>query len=132
MHGYRLFEQSFLVAQIRVVLDTVQLVNQLIKTCFSKSPCLQILACSGSDSSLRSGLPLEFCVCNCLPVSSGVIHSALEQITCSRYAKSQPETVIEHLVGKQDQPRGAQVHAVHLSDQKGHQDPSFSRPHLRG
>lgn len=29
------------------------------------------------------------------------------------------ELVIEHLVGRQDQPRGAQVHAVHLSDQKG-------------
>jgi len=29
------------------------------------------------------------------------------------------ETVIEHLVGRQGQPRGAQVHAMHLSDWKG-------------
>lgn len=29
---------------------------------------------------------------------------------CSRNAKSQPEAVIEYLVGRQGQPRGAQVH----------------------
>ena len=47
-------------------------------------------------------------------------------------AKSQLETVIEHLVGRQDQPRGAQVHAVYLSDQKGwSQDPPLPRPCLR-
>jgi len=40
--------------------------------------------------------------------------------------------VIEHLVGRQDQPRGAQVHAVYLSDQKGwSQDPPLPRPCLR-
>ena len=52
--------------------------------------------------------------------------------SCSGNAKSQPESVIENLVGKQDQPRGAQVHAVYLSDWKGRsQDPSLLRPHLR-
>ena len=51
---------------------------------------------------------------------------------CSRNAKSQLEPVIEHLVGRQGQPRGAQVHAMHLSDQKGwSQDPPLPRPHLR-
>jgi len=40
--------------------------------------------------------------------------------------------VIEHLVGRQGQPRGAQVHAMPLSDQKGwSQDPPLPRPHLR-
>jgi len=29
---------------------------------------------------------------------------------------SQPEAVIEHLEGRQGQPRGAQVHAVYPSD----------------
>ena len=38
---------------------------------------------------------------------------------CSRNAKSRLETVIEHLVGKQGQPRGAQVHVMQLSDWKG-------------
>ena len=42
------------------------------------------------------------------------------------------ELVIELLVGRQDQPRGAQVHAMHLSDQKGwSQDPPLPGPHLR-
>jgi len=51
---------------------------------------------------------------------------------CSGNAKSQPETVIEHLVGRHSQPRGAQVQAVHLRDQKGwSQDPPLLRPHLR-
>jgi len=51
---------------------------------------------------------------------------------CSRNAKSQLEPVIEHLVGRQGQPRGVQVHATHLSDQKGwSQDPPLPRPHLR-
>ena len=50
----------------------------------------------------------------------------------SKNAKSQLETVIEHLVGRQGQPRGAQLHAMHLSDQKGwSQDPSLPKPHLR-
>ena len=38
---------------------------------------------------------------------------------CSGNAKSWPEPVIEHLVGRQGQPTGAQVHAVQLSDWKG-------------
>ena len=40
--------------------------------------------------------------------------------------------MIEHLVGRLGQPRGAQLHAVHLSDWNGwSQDPPLSRPHLR-
>jgi len=35
---------------------------------------------------------------------------------CSRNAESWPEPVIEHLVGRQGQPRGAQVQAMHLCD----------------
>lgn len=57
---------------------------------------------------------------------------------CSWNAKSRPEAVIEHLVGKQGQPRVAvqcnamQCSAVHLSDQKGrNEDPRLPRPHLR-
>jgi len=51
---------------------------------------------------------------------------------CSRNAKSRPEAVIEHLVGRQGQTRGAQVYAMHLSDWKGwSQDPPLPRPHLR-
>ena len=51
---------------------------------------------------------------------------------CSGNAKSHLEPVIEHLVGRQGQPRGAQVYAVQLSDQKGwSQDPPLPRPHLR-
>jgi len=51
---------------------------------------------------------------------------------CSGNAKSQPEPVIEHLVRRQGQPRGAQVHAMYLSAQKGwSQDLLLSRPHLR-
>ena len=44
--------------------------------------------------------------------------------------------VIEHLVGRQSQPRGTQVHAnalhcMHLSDQKGwSQDPPLPRSHV--
>ena len=46
--------------------------------------------------------------------------------------RSEPEAVIEHLVGRQGQPRRAQVHAMYLSDWKGwSQDPSLPRPHLR-
>ena len=38
--------------------------------------------------------------------------------------------MIEHLVGAQ--PRGSQVQAMHLNDQKGQrQDPPLPRPHLR-
>lgn len=35
-------------------------------------------------------------------------------------------------MGKQGQPRGAQLHSMNLSDQKGwSQDPPFPRPHSR-
>ena len=51
---------------------------------------------------------------------------------CSRNAESQPEAVIEHLVGREGQPRGAQVHAVYLSDWKRcSQDAPLPRSHLR-
>jgi len=40
--------------------------------------------------------------------------------------------VIEHLMGRQGQPRRAQVCAMCLSDRKGwRQDPPLPRPHLR-
>ena len=39
---------------------------------------------------------------------------------------------MEHLVGRQSQPRGAQVHAIQLNGQEGwSQDPPLLRPHLR-
>jgi len=39
---------------------------------------------------------------------------------------------MEHLLGGQGQPRGAQVCAVQLSDRKGwSQDPPLPSPHLR-
>ena len=40
--------------------------------------------------------------------------------------------MIEQLVGRQGQPRGAQVHVMHLSDCTWwSQDPPLSKPHLR-
>ena len=51
---------------------------------------------------------------------------------CSGNAKSWPEAVIEHLVERQGQHRGAQVHTMHLSDWEGwSQDAPLPRPHLR-
>jgi len=51
---------------------------------------------------------------------------------CSRSAKSRLEAVTEKLVERQGQPRGAQLHAMYLSDCKGwSQDPLLLRPHLR-
>ena len=53
-------------------------------------------------------------------------------MACSGNTESRPEPVIEYLVGRQSQPKGAQVHAMYLSDQKGwSQDPPLPRPHLR-
>ena len=53
-------------------------------------------------------------------------------LPCNGNAKSWPEAVIEHLVGRQGHPRGAQVQAMLLSDWKGSsQDPPLPRPHLR-
>jgi len=43
---------------------------------------------------------------------------------CCRNAESQLEPVIEHVVGRQGQPSGAQVHAMS-------QDPPIPTPHLR-
>ena len=49
---------------------------------------------------------------------------ALSGCVCSRNAESQLEAAIEHLVGRQRQPRGAQLHAVYWSDRRGwSQDP---------
>lgn len=39
---------------------------------------------------------------------------------CGGNAKSGLETVIEHLVVRQGQARGAQVYAVHMNDQYGY------------
>ena len=51
---------------------------------------------------------------------------------CSGNAKSQLEQMIEHLVGMQGQPKGAQVHAMQVNDREGwSQDPPLPRPHLR-
>ena len=51
---------------------------------------------------------------------------------CRKNAKTQLEAMIEHLVGRQGQPSGAQVHAMHLSDWKEwSQDPILLRPHVR-
>ena len=47
-------------------------------------------------------------------------------------AESRPEAVIEHLVRRQGQPRGAQLHAMHLNDWEGWSlDPPLPRLHLR-
>ena len=52
--------------------------------------------------------------------------------TRSGNAETGLEAVMEHLVGRQGQPRGAQVHAMSLSDWQGwSQDPPLPRPHLR-
>jgi len=64
----------------------------------------------------------------------GLVSSPKQQLLgyCSGNAKSQPETVIEHLVGRQGQLRRAQVYAMQLSDWKGwSQDLPLPRPHLR-
>ena len=51
---------------------------------------------------------------------------------CCKNAESWPEAAIEHLVGRQSQPRGGQVYAMQLSDQEEwSQDPPLLRPHLR-
>ena len=69
-------------------------------------------------------------LCKCCKVYQCILHLYL--CICNGNAKSQLETVIEHLVGRQGQPKGAQVHAMHLSDQKGwNTDPSLPRRHLR-
>jgi len=49
-----------------------------------------------------------------LPSEVGIQH--VRSGYCSQNAKSWLEAVIAHLVGRQGQPRGAQVYAVHLID----------------
>jgi len=47
---------------------------------------------------------------------------------CNRNAESQLEAVIEHLVGGQGQPRGAQVQAMYLRDwRRWRQNPPVSQ-----
>jgi len=58
-----------------------------------------------------------------------VSHQHSQTYICSGSAKSWFEAVIEHLVGRQGQPKGAQVHAVHMIEYKG--CPPLPRPHLR-
>ena len=54
------------------------------------------------------------------------------QSACSGNAESQLEAMIEHLVGRQGQPSGAQVHAMYLCDWKGWSQVSpLPRPCLR-
>jgi len=51
--------------------------------------------------------------------------------SCRGNANSQLEAVFEHLVVRQGQPRKAQVHAMHLNDEKGwSQDTPLPRSHL--
>ena len=50
----------------------------------------------------------------------------------SRNTKSWLETVIEHLVGRQGQPRGAQVHAMLLSDEVLEPGSTPSQPSFKG
>ena len=58
--------------------------------------------------------------------------SQLSTPICSGNAKSWLEPVIEHLVGRQGKPRGAQVHAMQLNEQQEwSQDPPLPRPHVK-
>ena len=68
---------------------------------------------------------------SCYLLEIDTLSSRRSQTGCSRNAESQPEAVIEHLDGWQDQPRGAQVHAMCLIGRGWSQDPVLSRPHLR-
>jgi len=71
------------------------------------------------------------CAPECIDMNASFEVQQLVNI-CSRNIESQPEAVIEHPVGRQGQPSGAQVHAMHTSDWKNRkQDAPFFRPHLR-
>ena len=66
-----------------------------------------------------------------LPVAAGGAMGILDG--CNRNAESQLEAVMKHLVGRQGQPNGAQVHPMHLGDRKGwSQDPPLSQPSFKG
>ena len=52
--------------------------------------------------------------------------------SCKGNAKSWVESVIEHLVGRQGQPKGAQVNATHLSDRKEEPGSSPSQTSFKG
>jgi len=56
-----------------------------------------------------------------IPLYCQTILELVKQCTYAkcRNAKSWLEALIEHLLGRQGQPKGAQVYAMHLSDQKG-------------
>ena len=62
-------------------------------------------------------------------LSANIILPQMQERACRGNAKSQLDAVMEHLVGRQGQPRGAQVYAMCLSD--GSQDPPLPRSHLR-
>ena len=80
---------------------------------------------------LGSTVTLPFPMMVCLYWHSWKNSSAPLLSGCSRNAKSQLDAVIEHLVGRQGQPREAQVHAMYLNDQKGWiLAPPLPRPHL--
>ena len=53
------------------------------------------------------------------PTAGAAWGSEQPLLRCSGDAESRPEAVIEHLVRRQGQPRGAQLYAVYLSDEKG-------------
>jgi len=77
-------------------------------------------------------LHFAYKILNILLMSSVICPRIHKVHLCSGNAKSGPEPVIEHLVGRQCRPRGAQVNVMPLSDQKDwSQDPLLPRPHLR-
>ena len=84
----------------------------------------------------RQPSQLSIIVCSQASLLVGLqITSAGQRSTfvyCGKNAKLWLEAVTEHLVGRQGQPRGAQVQTMYLSDCTWwSQDPSLSRPHLR-
>jgi len=65
-------------------------------------------------------------------IRAGALEAVSFLLGCSLTSRCQKQPVIEYLVRRQGQTRGAQVYAVHLSGQMGwSQDPSLPRPHLR-
>ena len=116
----------------------------LLTTSFSATSTLFLNTSRGGDSTTSLG-SLCHCpntlsenkifpnltLCNTWSLARGIWSGLLSPI-CSGNGKSGLEAVIEHLVGRQGQPRGVQVHAVLFSDQKGwNKDPTLPKPHLR-
>ena len=61
---------------------------------------------------------VAFRVCITLSLTKKIRLNWIASCSCSGNAKSQLEAVIEHLGGRQGQPRAVQVYAMHLSDWK--------------